>query len=473
VEAGGHLPDPDDEQHISDADHLLKNIPGFPGRAGLRESRTRNTMNTRSFQRRCRRRGKVLVLVALSLTALIGASSFALDGGLLVSERRHAQAVADAAAMAGAIDLFKNYQANGGLDSGGTASSSALAVAASNGYANDGVNSVVTVRLNPNNYLGGPNAGTQVPRGHIEVTAQYNQQRGFSAIWGSNRLPVSARAVACGMWYKPDYGILTLDPTASPATNANGNGIVTVDGGAMITDSNSSGGLRVTGGGSMIATNFNGSGSSYIGSNFSTTPTTSVPPTPDPLRYLPEPSIPGPGSITKSGNTYTISPGLFGRTGGINSNPPKLPNFNSGDVVTFQPGIYYLQGGLTSTGATITGTGVMFFNAPTTSASSDGISISGGVVTLTPMTTGIYKGITFFQARNATQSMNISGGGSFNIDGTFYAANAQLQITGSSGTANIGSMYISRTLTLGGNGNINVNSRTGIKANQRLLMLVE
>ena len=94
-------------------------------------------------------------------------------------------------------------------------------------------------------------------------------------------------------------------------------------------------------------------------------------------------------------------------------------------------------------------------------------------MTLTPPATGIYKGITFFQSRSATQSMQITGSGTTNIDGTFYVPNAELKITGGSGTANIGSQFISNTLTLGGQGNINVNYATGEKARQRYILLVE
>src|SRR5712692_2188230 len=84
---------------------------------------------------RCkRRRGMVAVYVALSMTVLLGISAIALDGGILLAERRHAQATADAAALAAAAELFKN--------SSGTASQSAASVAKANGYANDGTNSV-------------------------------------------------------------------------------------------------------------------------------------------------------------------------------------------------------------------------------------------------------------------------------------------------------------------------------------------
>ena len=55
-----------------------------------------------------RRHGVVLVLVAVSLVAILGIVAMALDAGLLFSRRRGLQAAADAAALAAAIDLFKN-----------------------------------------------------------------------------------------------------------------------------------------------------------------------------------------------------------------------------------------------------------------------------------------------------------------------------------------------------------------------------
>src|SRR5580704_15320020 len=132
-----------------------------------------------------RRRGAVLVLVALCLTFLIGMVAIAVDGALLLDERRRAQATADAAALAGATDLYQHYLQNNGMDSGGLASSSALAVANSNGYTNDGTTSTVTVRVPGQAYLGGASAGQTIPSGTIEVSVLYNEPRYFSTVFGS------------------------------------------------------------------------------------------------------------------------------------------------------------------------------------------------------------------------------------------------------------------------------------------------
>src|SRR5947209_3815672 len=92
----------------------------------------------RSIHGRAPRRGMIAVAVALCMVVLFGVVAIALDGGGLLAERRHAQATADAAALAAACDLYDNYWANNGADPSGTARASALKTAASNGYANDG-----------------------------------------------------------------------------------------------------------------------------------------------------------------------------------------------------------------------------------------------------------------------------------------------------------------------------------------------
>ena len=72
-------------------------------------------MLSRSLHSRSNSRpGTVLVLVILALTVLLGCLAVAIDAGLLLNERRHAQAVADAAALAAAADLYQNYRTNGG-----------------------------------------------------------------------------------------------------------------------------------------------------------------------------------------------------------------------------------------------------------------------------------------------------------------------------------------------------------------------
>src|SRR5438876_713686 len=105
-----------------------------------------------------KRRGIITVLIAVCLVSSLGVVAIALDGGLLLDNKRCVQAAADAAALAAAEDLYANWSTNKGLDVSGTALASALATASANGYTNDQSTSVVTVTFSPGVYQAGPNA---------------------------------------------------------------------------------------------------------------------------------------------------------------------------------------------------------------------------------------------------------------------------------------------------------------------------
>src|SRR6476620_7953635 len=56
--------------------------------------------------------GQVLVMTFFSMALLLGFLGLAIDVGVLFHARRHMQAVADAAAMAGATEMFYNGSTN-------------------------------------------------------------------------------------------------------------------------------------------------------------------------------------------------------------------------------------------------------------------------------------------------------------------------------------------------------------------------
>ncbi len=423
-----------------------------------------------------RRQGLVAVLVVLCLAVLVGVAAIALDGGMALTERRRAQDVADAAALAAAADLFAHFLENNGQDVNGSAAASALSIAAANGYRNDGTQSTVTVRVSPAKPLQGDptitDASGNLRPGYAEVTVQYNEPRFFSAIWGNETIPIQARAVARGTWTVVIDGILLLDPSNSGALTAKGNGSFTVTGAVVVNSGDPNGGVA-TGGATVTAPNFYFGGTpGYTtsgGSQFVGAIQTGMNPTPDPLAYL---NPPDPGSLPlqsshqlkiNGAKPVTIQPGLY--KGGISISGP--------GSVTMQPGIYYMQGGgFSFTGqGTVVGNGIMIYNAPLTQ--NDAINLNGqGSLTITPMTTGVYQGISFFQDRTSTVPLSITGNGSMNIGGTFYAARAPVKITGNSSGDTIGSQYISYDLTLGGNGSISINWN-GSTARTRRFGLVE
>src|SRR5581483_6635673 len=197
---------------------------------------------------RNKRRGAVAVIVALCSTVIFGIVAISMDGGVLQEEKRHAQATADAAALAAASVLFENFPKQQGKDSGDAAKNAALAFASKNGYTNNGTTSVVTVNIPP---ASGPYKNLD---SYVEVLVTYYQQRSFSRIFGAQPIQVRARAVARGAWVAPNVGV--LDYAGKASLNSQGNGAFTEAGAPVIVNSNHTSAVVDSGNGTMKAPEF-------------------------------------------------------------------------------------------------------------------------------------------------------------------------------------------------------------------------
>jgi len=424
------------------------------------------------------RRGMVAIMAAVCFTVLLAAAALALDGGALLTERRHAQETADAAALAAADDLFLNYPANNGVDSGGTAASSAQTVATANGFSNDGTTSSVTVNIPP---AGGNFTDSKKYPGYVEVILTYQVSRSpIGSIFGSGTIPVTARAVARGLWVPAKPQIIAFDLRSNPPPYGGGLGIghssgtIQVLGGPVDVDSSSAAAASDTSPASqMTAPAFNITGN-YQG-NFATSnggsPTTGTRPVPDPLSYLP-----APGGLSAQSNPGTISSGEVTLQPGSYSGSLVI---NGTATVHLQSGIYAIQGGnfvFTSTGTLDTvGGGVMIYvNPALTFATLPSINISAtgsNPVILKPLTSGPYQGITIFQDQSAQPKVVLTGNGFYNITGTIYASNDIIQVT-SSNDPSMGSQYMGRVIQLAGTSDWTI-TQLPQPSHTRLIGLVE
>jgi hypothetical protein len=421
----------------------------------------------------------VAALVAVFLFVLLGVVAVAIDLGFFMAELRLARATADAAALAAAGELFKNYPTDQGKDSSGTARAAAEKVARSIADAHKR-------SLRPPDVFIPPAKGLFAGEdGYAEVRVTYDTPRFFSNMFGSGAFGTPARAVARGSWGRINYALIALDPDDRGAVNAHGNGNLTVTGGGVMVNSNDpNAALWANGSGSVISAPYydvTGGSTTSGGATINGTVNTQVPPIIDPLYWLPEPAAPANGTMTVEnlgmGNKrYTLNPGQY----------TNLPNFSSGDVVVFSGnGIYYLaSGGFKSSGATIqmgdgtTGvatTGIMIFN--NASGQNDKIDITGGSVTLAglpPNLPGleIYNPILIFQRKAADVPVKITGQGELNLSGTIYARDSPGMIEGN-GDLSLGSQYITRTLDIGGNGAVNINYPAENGPRIRQVQLVE
>jgi hypothetical protein len=434
--------------------------------------------------RRTDRNGMVAVQVVVSITALVGVAAIVLDGGLLLTERRHAQAAADAAALAGATDLFKNFKTNGGADPSGTAAAAARDYVTQN-YATafqSNIQTPITVNIPPSSAQSLP-AHRKV--GYVEVIVQYNHPRFFSSLFGSSSIPISARAVAQGTFLPPAPAVMALDKSASPAFKANGGGTLNISGtGSLVVDSSGSPALSNVGGAVITAPGgIDVTGSVSGGGTYTPAVTTGTAPIPDPYAYLPTPSVPGTnGSISQRGNTgfWDIWPGNF-------ASDPFKNTAKNGDTVYFHQGLYYLQAGMSQPSGTnlimakydpanLNGDnsengGMMFYIA------AGSFSLSGNTGTtlnLDGMTSGTYQGMLIFQSRTDSQKMSITGNGTvFTLNGEIYAPDAEIDLAGNGAASTIGTGVIADTLVISGNGTINVNYSGSTNTATRILTLVE
>ncbi|HET6879334.1 MAG TPA: pilus assembly protein TadG-related protein [Pirellulales bacterium] len=416
------------------------------------------------------RRGATVVLVAVCLIAIVGVVALAIDGGVLFDKRRSVQAAADAAALAAADDLFKNYNTNQGVDKNGTAKASALSTAKANGFDNGGTTNTVTVNIPP---ASGFAAGQTC---YAEVIIQFNQQRSFSAIFGAGTVPVQARAVAYGHPSPNGMYILdTKDPDSLDVT-----GIVTVQNNSGIqVNSSATGAAQIHNTGNLTCGGLNVVGTLQIQSPGSVSYTgggslnQGAGVIADPLASVPEPTPSGTNYGSPTYNTSTtIYPGIYN---GITIGPSA--------TVTMSPGIYYIEGnGIkwqapppNQPGGTLQGSGVMIYNT-----SGDHINPQpAGIMNLSAPTSGTYQGIIWFEPRTSNAQLHIESTQSITLAGTLYSQAGfwDIRPDGASTVFNFGSCIAFKAEFCDGNdqksksnGQINFNPNSGAPSQRPALV---
>lgn len=433
-----------------------------------------------------RRGGAVAPLVAISIVAILAVTGLVIDGGFVLTERRRAQSVADASALAAAQDLLNNKSLP-------QAVKSAYEYADLNGYHTDSsgwkvvpsgsppsvastlAQGEVTISVNipPKS---GPHAGN---REFVEVIASRRLDPFFIQVVGSGASNPGARAVA-GVVRRspPPFGLVAL--------NKNGNGIqINGTGGFAVgapvlvlsTDPNS-----MTLGGAPTATSTGPSAGWYTDGGYNSIPIyswtdgTRIPagsvsgfrPTPraipstmaksDPLITLAVPPADGLATypaVNLTGGSRTINPGIY--NGGIKA--------TGSSTLTLNPGLYIINGGgvqigtyatkpllpgqvdgvdniypLATDSSSIIANNVTIYNTGTSSTFGPLlVSYYGSNSVITPpaaLTPGAvldwskgYPGLSFFQDRNNTKLVWIVNQ-KVPMQGTYYAASGVVRFNG-------------------------------------------
>jgi hypothetical protein len=374
-------------------------------------------------------RGQALPIVALGTVLLFASAGVAMDMGYMRYERRAMQNAADSAAVAATAELnYGDYVTAGQTD------------AAANGFTN-GVNGVsVTVNTPPTlgQFAGQSN--------FVEVIVAQSVPTFFMKALGTSSVAVSARAVG-HLWGGPDC-IFALSPTATDAVLVNGSGTIDAKCGLM-DDSSATQALLNNGSGSLTTTG-NGVTGGYLNNgtgSISPTPTTSVPPMPDPLAYETAPTV---GSCTHSSQVVYNGSGSFVATPGVYCGGILV---NGTISLSLSGGTYIINGGnFTSNGTntiTSTGTGVTFYITGGASVTLNGSS----TYKLTAPTTGSLAGILFFQNKSDTASATINGSNTSYFTGALYFPGAQLTYNGS-GPLTAYTILVANTILFNGSSNV-------------------
>lgn len=333
-------------------------------------------------------RGSMLLLAAIVLPVLLAFAALALDAGYFFDYKQRMGAAADAAAIAGAFEIKRNF----------TISQSNLETyarddAGRNGFT-DGTNGVTVAVTRP------PSTGTHTSdSNYVQVVISRPTPTFFAKIFGYSTVPLSARAVATISDEGAGcvFALNTADTKYPIEFDINKSGThISVPHCAIVTNGN----LNVVSGSSIdSAVEILVGAASRTGTGtINPAPTFSVPPTPDPFADVNEASlfgtswtcgwsgtktptgggtttaINGTGSalLTTSGFNYSMNPGVYcGVKGAVGikigakiatPDPPGTCNAAVDDIVNFQPGIYIVVGGgLDWKHTCVTGAGVVFY----------------------------------------------------------------------------------------------------------------
>ena len=401
--------------------------------------------------RRSRESGFVAVAYAGMMLGLLGFTGMAVDVGYLQYERRWLQTAADAAAMGA---LREMELGNTDLTAAGQNDSSL------NGMT-DGKNSTTVTVSNPptsGHYAGDTSA--------IQATVQKAIPTFFMMVFGQKSVTLSATAVARTTTKEGSVGgcIFALDPTAGDALKVDGTVNMSTACGAMV-NSNSSSAFDMVGNSTfnlasgaqvgVVGPGTAGQGWTMGGGaqliNTATNKTenpVNIQTFADPLAKVVAPTFGTLANQTIYNSTMinpnqnvALTPGVY--CGGINVK----------GTASFAAGTYVLAGGgLTiNSQATVTGSGVMFYNTNGSFSGSCGNSSAGSFtfnggasINLQGMTVtdgAGTVGVLFFDDRNVSGlNHTINGNSTSTFDGALYFPNSYLKFAGTNKTP--GFLYI-------------------------------
>lgn len=359
--------------------------------------------------------GQVIVITAVAMLAILSFAGLGIDVGALRAAHRQLRAAADAAAIAGALEI--DY-------CGTTANCNAMQTAAQHALTENnlsgstlvtqcGSTSATGVILTLNN---GPCAlGSSTADPHygnakfVEAVVSRNVPTYFIRVLGISTVRISARSEAA-MGNSPFcLYVNAITGGTGTLTTSNG-GHLDLNCGLMVDSS-----VTLVQGVHISSTVFDVSGTATGSSNqVSPSPNQNSPALPDPFSGLSAPTNPQGCNAFTSTTTQSINAGCYTSI-----------SVTKG-TLTLNPGVYYMEGSFsTGNGTSVTGTGVtVYFSAGTFNLD------SGSTVTLAAPTdsSNPYYGILMYQAATDTSQFTLDSGSKSSWQGALYLPGAEIDI---------------------------------------------
>jgi hypothetical protein len=395
------------------------------------------------------RGGAVLIYTALAAPVFIGTVGLAVDVAGWQAQKRQLQSIADAAALAGALERIRS----------GTSASvgpAAAIDAETNGYV---AASDTLVVLNP------PQSGSRIGVGDsVEVIVRRETVSLFSHIIMPSTSFVSARAVGVGDIN--DTCIWALNKTKQSSIKVAGAAVVDLACG-MFANSSDDAALTQSGSGCLSASNIKMVGHAAVDC-VSVEPVTGARAVIDPLEHL---QTPAPFPLCTNSSNITVSSGDF-----LQLNPCVFTGkLTVHGTVDFNPGLYVFDGAGITLGASavVTGDEVHFYLTEN-SGTADSFDINGGAdVTLSAGTTEDWEmaGVLIYHDRNSQTNVvhSLTGGANMDLEGILYFPVQDVKFAGGSSFDISATMIIADEVDIAGNTSLGDFDGSATTANKLLI----
>jgi Flp pilus assembly pilin Flp len=397
-------------------------------------------------------RGATAVMTAVALTVLVGFVGLGTEVGMWYAERRAMQTASDAAAMGAAFDIFKNGKESTGIVAAGEADS------ARNGFTNGADSVVVTVNHPPTE---GKYAAKDTA---VETVVTKTRATLLGSFFMGSSIDIKVRSVATVKMVGV-YCILALAPHEEAALLFTGTSDVLLKNCGINVNSDDADGAMTAKGASVVGATYADIVGGLSQSNNADLDlgdiTTGADAVDDPYANLDVPSGSGcdyTDFTVGSNQTKTLSPGRY-------CNGIKIQG-----TAHFLAGEYVIVGGVFDVAAsaviTSASDGITIF---LTGSGSDyaTVTINGGAhVNIVASTEGEYKGIAFFQDRDApvidSGSPNkFNGGSTMNIVGAIYIPRQLTTFSGGNGTNGTCTRIVAYMISFSGTSGLNTDCSYG------------